>query len=346
MAASRLPSLHPFRWRHCAVLLLIGLSGCVHAPKPWTADETRALMASGQSADHIAPLRERPLHQMDPTELDRYLGYLHAWQPQLRDRIAHLARKAIGQPYELYLLGEFPYELHDRQPLFNLGQSDCVVFAEHIYAMALSQSWAEFFWMLQRLRYRDGVIGVTTRNHYTEADWNPSNAWLVHDVTLELGGAAVRRYEQTINRARFFQDRYRLAHAAPVQRWVDHYLPLEALPAALDHLKTGDFVNVITGRGDAAWASHVGLVIRDGEDPPRLIHSAAPQVREESFESFIHTRQSRETPSDPQRPRLLGFKFLRLNEQPMPPPMAPQPRPPAPLRLPPPEARLAPSDNR
>ena len=28
-----------------------------------------------------------------------------------------------------------------------------------------------------------GVIGVATRNHYTEADWNPSNRWLVREVT-------------------------------------------------------------------------------------------------------------------------------------------------------------------
>ena len=31
--------------------------------------------------------------------------------------------------------------------------------------MAMASTWEEFFWLLQRLRYRDGVIGVATRNH-------------------------------------------------------------------------------------------------------------------------------------------------------------------------------------
>jgi hypothetical protein len=42
--------------------------------------------------------------------------------------------------------------------------------------------------MLQRIRYRDGVIGVATRNHYTEMDWNVANRWLVTDISADLAG--------------------------------------------------------------------------------------------------------------------------------------------------------------
>ena len=54
--------------------------------------------------------------------------------------------------------------------------------------MALSHNWPGFMQMLQRIRYRDGQLGVATRNHYTEADWNISNRWLVEDITAELAG--------------------------------------------------------------------------------------------------------------------------------------------------------------
>jgi hypothetical protein len=36
----------------------------------------------------------------------------------------------------------------------------------------------------------NGQIGVATRNHFTETDWNPSNRWLVRDITAEVAGAS------------------------------------------------------------------------------------------------------------------------------------------------------------
>ncbi len=272
-----------------------------------------------------APPAEPPLHQLRPVEVDALLGRLQQEQPLLRERVSQLARRFIGQPYELYLLGEFPFELHDPQPLFNLERSDCVVFVEHVYAMALSRDWAEFFWMLQRIRYRDGVIGVTTRNHYTEADWLPANRWLLTDLTEQLLPGAALPYSLQVDRERFFRDRYRLQVSLPVQRWDDRYLPHARTDEVLGQLQAGDFVAVVTGKGEGRWVSHVGLVVVGADGERRLLHSAAPQVREERFADFIASRQGK---------GLQGFKFLRLNEQAEPPPMAPQPRPQPLPRLP------------
>ena len=175
-----------------AVTLL--LAACAHQPQPPepppqvqpTTAQLDAARRVGLDAAELAGLLNKPLYRMRPAELGRFLAWQQLDQPALRQRIAALARKNIGQPYELFLLGEFPYETYDSQPLFDLTKSDCVVFVEHVYAMALSASWEEFFWMLQRIRYRDGVIGTATRNHYTEADWNIANRWLVQDVTTAL----------------------------------------------------------------------------------------------------------------------------------------------------------------
>src|SRR5438445_790046 len=167
--------------------LVTSSAGCAARPRvaPAPVQPTSAQIQAGAQVgvrtDELTTLINKPLYRMKPEEIDRYLAYLSASEPDLRARIGVLGRKNIGQPYELYLLGEFPYETADSQPLFSLEKSDCVVFAEHTYAMALSKSWSEFFWMLQRIRYKDGVIGVTTRNHYTEVDWDAQNAWLVKD---------------------------------------------------------------------------------------------------------------------------------------------------------------------
>src|SRR5258708_6035513 len=95
-------------------------------------------------ADPIAPLLAKPLYQFTETEVGTYLKYLQTAEPNLRKRIVHLARKNIGQPYEIYLLGEMPFETYDPQPIYCLGKSDCLVFTEHMYAMALSSDWSGF----------------------------------------------------------------------------------------------------------------------------------------------------------------------------------------------------------
>jgi hypothetical protein len=272
---------------------------------------------------------EKPIFRMTPAEVHTMLEALQKSEPDLRQRVATLARRNIGQPYDIFLLGEFPYELHDPQALFDLTKSDCLVFAEHTYAMALSKSWEEFFWMLQRLRYKDGVIGVTTRNHYQEADWNQENAWLVRDVTRELGGSAAVRYSTLVDRATFLKKSFKVERSIAVQRVEDTYIPTTHIANALAQLDNGDFVNVVSSRGNDTLVTHVGLIVRAENGERRLIHSTEPAVREESFAEFIARAAQREAaaPKGTSPLRLAGFKFLRLRNAPEPPPMQPQPRP-------------------
>jgi hypothetical protein len=247
-------------------------------------------------------------------------------------RIAHLARKNIEQPYELYLLGEAPYETHDPQPIYCLGKSDCVVFSEHTYAMALSHDWQSFMKMLQRIRYKDGKIGVTTRNHYTEADWNKNNAWLVEDVTREIAGDKAVKFKQAIDRKNFFKKRYKLDVDAPVQKFEDVFIRYKDLDQAKGKIHTGDFVNIIRGTvktdapasdlsdtfGGNAWAGHVGMIVLGDDGDIHLIHSAQPTVREEPLSEYVarSTKDNKENDAKG-KPRLLGFKFLRLRDDPM-----------------------------
>jgi hypothetical protein len=215
-------------------------------------------------------------------------------------------------------------------PMYSLEQSDCVVFAEHTYAMALSQSWEEFFWMLQRIRYRDGVIGVATRNHYTELDWNVANRWLVTDISADLAGPNGPGYDMRVDRARFLRTRHNTVRDIPVETSRQTYVPKDGVAAILDQLQEGDFVNVISTRNGEYWASHVGLVVLGPNGERHFLHSSAPKVREETFASYMARVAGRE--ADNARAgkpgqMLAGFKFLRLNETITVPPMAPQPRP-------------------
>jgi hypothetical protein len=181
--------------------------------------------------------------------------------------------------------------------------------------------------MLQRIRYRDGVIGVATRNHYTEADWNLANRWLVTDVTATLG-APTQPYRQRIDRKAFLQKQFKVTRDIPVQHFDDVFIPKQQVAAIEAQLQDGDFVNVISTRGGEFWASHVGLIVTGADGSRHLLHSAEPQVREETLQGFIARMAARDAAQAGQnKPQLAGFKFLRLNDAPEPPPMAPQPRP-------------------
>ncbi|MET0982187.1 MAG: N-acetylmuramoyl-L-alanine amidase-like domain-containing protein [Telluria sp.] len=317
-------------------LLLAALAGCATQPPapavPAAAPAAPAPVAASvpTAPAAIEAILQKPIYQMTPVEAGRYVAWVHGAEPDLRKRIAAIGRKNLGQPYLLNLLGEFPFEVHDDLPMFSLERSDCVVFAEHTYAMALSRSWEEFFWMLQRIRYRDGVIGVATRNHYTEMDWNVANRWLVTDISAELAGPNGPGYNMRVDRARFLKTRHNTERTIPVETSRQSYVPKESVAAIAARLQEGDFVNVISTRDGEHWASHVGLVVLGPNGERRFLHSQEPQVREESFDSFIaraQEREARNARAGRNGQRLAGFKFLRLNENIVVPPMAPQPRP-------------------
>lgn len=274
----------------------------------------------------LADLKQRPLYEFKPEDIDLYVKYAHLKYPDVRERIEHFAKKNFGQPYDIYLLGEYPFELTDDQPLFNLQQSDCVVYAEHVYAMALSQSWKEFFAMLQRIRYEDGVIGFTTRNHFTEADWNVHNAWLVQDITESLGDGITKKVKSTIPKERFFKAKG--IQNPPKDEVLDwSYIPASQVMGVVPQLKTGDFVNVVRGfNGSGEYVGHVGLISVDENDGTvYFIHSTQPEVRMQTLESYMNDSLEKtgtkgwfdrwgEWFGNGRAPEFYGFKFLRLNE--------------------------------
>jgi hypothetical protein len=312
----------------CAAVFSATLS-CPAAAKPLTSEQTATCKKLGLDAGEITKLVEKPLYKFTEAEVDSYLKFLSATEPDLRKRIVHLARKNIGQPYELYLLGEMPFEPYDPQPIYCLGKSDCLVFSEHTYAMALSRDWPSFMRLLQRIRYRDGQLGVVTRNHYTEADWNISNRWLVEDITAKLAGESAVKFHEAIDRSKFFKNRYKLTVNVPVEQHDDIYLPYAEIDRAKSQLQDGDFVNIVRATskpgapqneifGGNAFVGHVGLIGHGENGDVHLIHSTEPRVREETIESYI-TRSTKDLKAKDAagKPRLVGFKFLRLQNEPL-----------------------------
>lgn len=302
-----------------ALGLVISLGGCgLMRSRPEveiTPEKLAVAEKVGLSMKQLVSLEERPTYTFEPRELDSYIKYYSQLEPDLRKRVLHYGRKNLGQPYEIYLLGEAPFEYYDEQPLYCLDRSDCVVFSEHTYAMALAQDWRSFMVLLQRIRYRNGEIGFTTRNHYTEADWDMNNAWLVEDLTDELVGEKAAKLKSKINRQKFFEKRAGIKKEVAVQNFQGTYIPADLVESVLPHLKDGDFVNVVRGTKGGQSVTHVGLIAHGEDGTVHFLHSTPPRVREEPIMDYV----ARGLKYNPERraegkDEFLGFKFLRLRE--------------------------------
>jgi hypothetical protein len=241
--------------------------------------DKQACRELGISEFKLLELKEKKIYEMSYGDLDLYLDYLDFTQPSLFKRVQTIAKKYIGQPYDLYNMGEFPFELYDSKNLVNLKSSDCVTFVESVMAMALSYDWKSYFIMLQRIRYKNGNIGVAFRNHFSEVDWIPNNSWLARDITDNFDGVNTIKVHSKINKAGFLKrwgvnspDNYITAD------W--SYIPNEEAPKIIPYLRTGDIVFFVKGFSPSnATITHVGLVSVEEDGVVNLIHSGKPQVQ-------------------------------------------------------------------
>jgi len=248
----------------------------------------------------VDALQRAALYTFNEREVDAYLRWLSADEPNNPARVAQLARKNLGQPYRAFLLGEFPFELRDPDPLYCLSASDCTTFVEQTYALAMSSDWPSFFRTLQRIRYKDGIIGFATRNHFVEADWNPNNAWLFEEITDRLGEGTTKPMQTRVDRAAFLA-RVGLSRDEPPQIVRGSYVPVNQLTRAASGLRDGDIVELVKGDDHWQYVSHMGLVFHDTADGVTIVHSGKPAVREEPMDDYL-TRH----------PAVIGLRFLRL----------------------------------
>jgi hypothetical protein len=105
-------------------------------------------------------------------------------------RVDRASAAFLGTHYVLDPFGEGADGKYDRDPRYRFDAFDCTTYVETTMALALADDFESFKNVLDRIRYRDGVVGYTTRNHFPEADWIPNNerAGFVRDITARIAG--------------------------------------------------------------------------------------------------------------------------------------------------------------
>ncbi len=251
----------------------------------------------------------KKLYRMASKDIDRLLEEQWEALPHVRDRIMYYSELALGTPYVKFCLGEGPDAPYDRDPLMDIARVDCMTFSEQIIALVISRSYREAFHNLQRIRYLDGKIDFTWRNHYTIADWLPNNAWLLEDVTEHVGSARCQSMTKTIDRKKMLQGKGcdDLAHIPEAQQLTTQYIPKESVLEIADRLEGGEIVSLITSK-PGIFSSHMGLVGRNPAGAPVFRHASSEpeqmQVVDVAFDKFPSYLAAR---SDD-----VGFKFMQV----------------------------------
>ena len=122
------------------------------------------------------------------------------------ERVLEIGESLLGVRYAAGPFGEGPLGRYDRNPLSRFDAFDCTTFVETVTALALSDSGDQFQATLNRLRYMDGEVAFTSRNHFTDLDWIPNNvrAGFYRDVTESVAPGKTLVARATIDKRAWY----------------------------------------------------------------------------------------------------------------------------------------------
>jgi hypothetical protein len=198
----------------------------------------------------------------------------------LTRRINSIGARYLGTPYRADPLGEGPAGRIDRDPLLCTSGVDCQTFVEQVLAEAEVGRPEEVLPLLTRIRYRDGVVGFETRNHYMVSDWLPQNHWLIRDITARVAGPLARTMEKVIDRAAFFRSRGapELGQGLAPERSRTLYIPRASLPRVAARIPDGAVLIWVQDR-PGIMAAHCGFAVRPPRQPLLFRHASQRRGR-------------------------------------------------------------------
>jgi hypothetical protein len=264
-------------------------------------------------AGNAVPLNNlsKSLYAMTKAEIDELIRRTSAEHSDFLSRLQIYSERALNTPYRWFPLGEGPQGTYDRGPLIDFARADCLTFCEQILAMTLADRYDEMFQRLQRLRYRNGIVDIRLRNHFTIADWLLNNSWLVEDITATIGNGLCVEMTKTIDRAGALRRKgvpeKELAAIPPPQTMTIKYIPEANLPAIKTKLQGGEIAVVIQSR-PGIFAAHLGFMLRDGAERVFFRNASArrgvKKVVDEDFDDLVKFLR--------RNPSWVGMVFLRV----------------------------------
>lgn len=106
------------------------------------------------------------------------------------DKVAYINKLFFNKPYTFNALGEGTKGKFDNNPLYRIDAFDCETYVDTVIALALASDLKTFQDMIRKVRYKDGKVKFTNRNHFTCLDWNKNNQkqHITKDITNSITG--------------------------------------------------------------------------------------------------------------------------------------------------------------
>lgn len=157
------------------------------------------LVASTYTQANITPAEKRKVDFENAIEIN-------ADQPMTTaQKIVRLSATLLGAPYVDGNLGEGVQGKYDQDPLSRFDEFDCMTYVEVVLAGAISHTSIDFLPNLLRIRYKNGQVSFTSRNHFASTDWLPNNRWMLQDITQKIGGNATLSAKTVIDKRSWYQ---------------------------------------------------------------------------------------------------------------------------------------------
>jgi hypothetical protein len=208
--------------------------------------------------------QKKHFFEMTNSEIDQLLTEVSKSNKTITERMSLFSEYFLSTPYNLTCSGDGPFALYEPQPLVNFAETNCMVFCEHVLALSISDSWDNFFNNLQQIRYKDGIIGMRSRNHYTIGDWLPENSWLLDDVSDKVAGELTKQVTRTISHTNFFKNKgiTDLRYVLPDRQMTINYVPKNALDKVENNYKNGDILALLFADKSNIFSAHMLMVYK------------------------------------------------------------------------------------
>jgi hypothetical protein len=218
--------------------------------------------------------------QLSAIQLDAEIARAHRL-PALGARIERLSALFVGVPYGDFPLGEGGTG-PEPQARWRVDAVDCQTFVETVLAMANASSLSRAQAVLDDIRYAQTPprISFATRNHFTEAQWLPSNEakGYLREATSSMDpGAPSAELQLRRDEWSAIPGLRRLAPAdIPEGSFAIRYLTLERAAALARRIAPGTVLMVVREQDPkrVVRVSHMGFVVRDARGRKVVRHAS------------------------------------------------------------------------
>lgn len=206
------------------------------------------------------PAQARPL---DDAQLDVKVREAHTLP--FPERIEALSKLFLGVPYGTYPLGDGSGV--EPGPRWNTSVVDCQTYVETVLALANARDIREAHQILDDIRY-SGAPSFDNRNHFTEAQWLPSNLrkGYLADETARIDPKAPSE-TLSLHKSEWTKvpNLQRLASAnIPDGDYSVRYVPLHEVVQHAKKIAPGSVVMIVREKDPnrVVRISHMGLVVQ------------------------------------------------------------------------------------